>query len=620
MDKINLPEVVTEKPARLLVVDDSRAIRAGLCDQLEKAGFHVESAEDGKVALEKIYRSRFDLVLLDVVMPRMDGMKVLNVIRRSFSKFELPVIMATSRDAAEEVARALGMGANDYVTKPVEAVVLEARIENQLLQKQAASYLKSARKHLKKEVRQRTAQLEEANQQLNHQANYDLLTGLPNRTLAYDRLQQMLRAAHRHGEELGVMFVDLDHFKAVNDMLGHAAGDNLLKEAASRLTDCVREVDTVARLGGDEFLLILGQGRRAKLDVAPVATRILERFSETFSLDGQEASVTASLGVAIYPGDGKDADSLMANADTAMYKSKSDGRHALSFFSKDLSKNADRRLQLESQLRHALDRDEMLLLYQPIVRGDSGRTVKFEALLRWESQALGVVYPDEFIPVAENTGLIVPIGEWVLEKACEKLKEWRERGRRNLRAAVNISASQFRKGVNLATVIASVLDRNGLPPDVLELEITEGLFLRDTPETSRMLTAITDMGVRLSLDDFGTGYSALSYLRRFNFDVLKIDRSFVQDVLTNEKDATLINAIISMAHGMGLEVVAEGAEEEVHVRFLQARNCDYIQGYFFSRPLPEEAFSDFLNQEGEMEEHSIDSSVVPINRLVLNEG
>lgn len=620
MTKMDLPEVLKQKTAHLLVVDDSRAIRAGLCDQLEKAGYRVDSAEDGKSALEKIYRSRFDLVLLDVVMPRMNGMKVLNVIRRSFSKLELPVIMATSRDAADEVAKALDLGANDYVTKPVEPIALNARIENQLLQKQAASYLKSARTHLKKEIRQRTFQLEEANRQLNYQANYDLLTGLPNRTLAYDRLQQMLHEAHRHGEELGVMFVDLDHFKAVNDTLGHAAGDKLLEEASRRLIECVRDSDTVARLGGDEFLLILGKGRKAKLDVTPVAMRVLDRFSEPFILDGQEASVTASLGVAIYPDDGEDADTLMANADVAMYQSKSDGRHALSFFSKDLAKDADRRLQLETQLRHALDRDEMFLLYQPIVRGDNGHTVKFEALLRWESQALGAVYPDEFIPVAESTGMIVPIGEWVLEKACEKLKYWRGQGRRDLRAAVNISASQFRKGVNLVDIVASVLAKNGLPADSLELEITEGLFLHDTQEITKTLNAITDMGIRLSMDDFGTGYSALSYLQRFNFDVLKIDRSFVQDVLTNEKDVTLINAIIAMAHGMGLEVVAEGAEEEAHIRFLQERNCDYIQGFFISRPLSEDAFFDFINQENEMEKEFPKSTVLPFNRLVPAEG
>lgn len=616
MNKMNLQEALTQKTACLLVVDDSRSIRAGLCDQLEKAGYQVDSAEDGKVALEKIYRSQIDLVLLDVVMPGMDGMQVLNIIRRSFSKLELPVIMATSRDAADEVARALDLGANDYVTKPVEPIVLNARIENQLLQKQAATYLKSARTHLKKEVRQRTAQLEEANRQLNYQANYDLLTGLPNRILAQDRLEQMLLKANRHGEELGVMFLDLDHFKVVNDTLGHAAGDNLLKEAASRLTGCVRETDTVARLGGDEFLVILGQGHAAKLDVTPVATRILEHFSEPFVLDGREATVTASLGVAVYPGDGKDVDTLMANADSAMYQSKSDGRHAMSFFSEDLSKNASRRLQLESQLHHALDRDEMFLLYQPIVRGDDGQTVKFEALLRWESQALGAVYPDEFIPVAESTGLIVPIGEWVLEGACEKLKYWREHGIKNLRAAVNISATQFRKGINLVDSVASVLDKNALPPDSLELEITEGLFLHDTPEIFNTLNTFTEMGVRLSLDDFGTGYSALSYLRRFNFDVLKIDRSFVQDVLTNEQDATLVNAIIAMAHGMGLEVVAEGAEEEGHIRFLQERSCDYIQGYFFSRPLPGEAFLEFINQDSGVQKQAIGGEVVPFNEVL----
>jgi len=609
MEEMIPEEVLIPATIRLLIVDDSRAIRAQFRDQFEKAGYQVDLAENGKVALEKIYHLRFDLVLLDVEMPGMDGIKVLSIIRRSFSKFDLPVIIATSRDAANEVARAFERGSNDYITKPVQPVVLQARIENQLLQKQAANYLKFAKKHLEKEVRQRTAQLEEANSQLNYRANYDLLTGLPNRAMAYSFLEQRVRDAHRNGEELGVIFIDLDHFKKVNDTLGHAAGDKLLKEVACRLTGCVREADTIARLGGDEFLLILAQGRTGKLDAAFVAARILERFSEPFSLDGQKVFVTASLGGAIYPDDGKGADTLMANADAAMYQSKSDGRHALSFFSKNLTRDADRRLQLEYQLRHALDRNEMSLLYQPIVRCNSGDVDKFEALLRWETPELGIVYPDEFIPIAESTGLIVPIGEWVLESVCEKLKYWREQGERNLRAAVNISAAQFRKGANLAAVVASVLDKNSLPPDSLELEITEGLCLHDTQETFDTLNVITAMGVRLSMDDFGTGYSALSYLRRFNFDVLKIDRSFIQDVLTNEKDSTLVNAIIAMAHGMGLEVVAEGVEEELHVCFLKERNCDYIQGYFFSRPLMDDAFSDFLNQRRAM---SLESSVVSL--------
>lgn len=623
MEAKDFPDANSPKAKRLLIVDDSRSIRNGLCIQLENAGFSVGLAKDGKAALEKIYRTSFDLVLLDVVMPGMDGMRVLDIIRHSFSKLELPVIMATSLDTADEVARALDLGANDYVTKPLEPIVLIARIENQLLQKQAASFLKTARIRLKKEIRQRTAQLEEANQKLNYQANYDLLTGLPNRALAYDRLQQMLKEAQRNNHELAVMFVDLDNFKAVNDTLGHAVGDKLLKEAADRLTGCVRGGDTVSRLGGDEFLLVLGQGQRqghsCRLDVTPIAMRILDEFSKPFIIGEREVSVGTSLGVATFPFDGENAGTLMANADVAMYQSKSGGRHALSFFSKDLARAADRRMLLEMQLRHALERDEMYLLYQPIVSGDNSRVVKFEALLRWESDVLGYVYPDEFISLAESTGQIVPIGTWVLEKACEKLKDWRGQGEKNLRAAVNISAAQFRKGVNLVDIVTSVLDRNGLPPDALELEITEGLFLHDTPEISNTLSAFAGMGVRLSLDDFGTGYSALSYLRRFNFDVLKIDRSFIQDILVNEQDATLVNAIIAMAHGMGLEVVAEGVEEEAQIHFLQQRNCDFIQGYFFSRPLPEGEFLDFLNQKGNTEKRITKSSVVPLNELANTE-
>ncbi len=596
MKTMDISQLLTEKAAKLLVVDDSRAIRAGLCVMLEQAGYQVDTAEDGKQALEKVYQQDFDLLLMDVVMPKMDGLQALSILRHSYSKLDLPIIMATSRNSAEEVAKGLELGANDYVSKPLDEVVLKARVENQLLQKQAAFYLRSASSHLEREVKRRTSQLQVANQQLDYQANYDLLTGLPNRALAYDRLQQMIYKAQRNNEKLGLMFVDLDDFKTVNDTLGHAAGDLLLQQTAKRLLACARESDTVARLGGDEFMLILAQGSNGKLDVTPVAQRILQSFSDPFNLDGQQASVGTSLGAAIYPSDADDIETLIANADVAMYKSKSEGRHKLNFFSSDMAKVAERRLQLENELRHALQHDEFELVYQPIIDAQNAGLAKFEVLLRWQNETLGTVPPDEFIALAESSGAIVPIGEWVLNKAAENLSKWRCLEKQNLRAALNISPVQFHDGERLIASLSTALERYDLPADSLEFEVTEGIYIRESEEILKTLNNISQMGVSLSLDDFGTGYSSLSYLRRFDFDILKIDRSFVNNILNNDKDALLVKSIITLANSMGMDVVAEGVEELAQSRFLQQANCDYVQGYFFSRPLKEHEFLAFYQQ------------------------
>lgn len=426
-------------------------------------------------------------------------------------------------------------------------------------------------------------------QQLLRQANYDILTGLPNRMLALDRLKLALAQARRDNSQVGVMFLDLDNFKHINDTLGHDAGDTLLVEAARRISSCLRGTSTVARLGGDEFLVIL-PGLTGTEASCQVAERILKTFAPAFMLNGQEVFVTTSIGIAIFPTDSDNSGTLLQHADAAMYQAKHKGKSSYAQFTPEMTEVSHERLQMESHMRKALELGEFELYYQPIVDTASGSLIGAEALLRWNNPAMGMVMPDRFIPLAEETGLIIPIGEWVIEEACKAAVAWRAMtGLESLSIAVNVSPRQFRDPGFTDAVMRS-LNASGLPPECLELEITERLILDNTIETADILRQLDRTGIRLSVDDFGTGYSALSYLKSYPFDTLKIDKSFIQDVLNESGDASLVRAIINMAHSLGLKVIAEGVEEEGQTHFLKNENCDYSQGYFYSRPMPEQDF------------------------------
>ena len=429
-------------------------------------------------------------------------------------------------------------------------------------------------------------------QQLLRQANYDILTGLPNRMLALDRLKLALAQARRESSLVGVMFLDLDNFKHINDTLGHDAGDNLLIEAARRISSCLRGTSTVARLGGDEFLVIL-PGLTGPEATSQVAERILKTFAPPYLLNGQEVFVTTSIGISIFPTDSDNSGSLLQHADAAMYQAKRKGKSAYAHFAPAMTEVSHERLQMESLMRRALEQKEFELYYQPIVHTDSGQLCSAEALLRWNNPGMGMVMPDRFIPLAEETGLITPIGEWVLQEACMAAIRWKESTGTDIGISVNVSPRQFRDPGFIDTVM-NALAASGLPPQQLELEITERLILDNTIETADILRQLDQSGIRLSVDDFGTGYSALSYLKSYPFDTLKIDKSFVQDVMKEQEDASLVKAIINMAHSLGLRVIAEGVEEEAQTHFLQHEGCDYSQGYFYSRPIPENEFQDWL--------------------------
>ena len=422
--------------------------------------------------------------------------------------------------------------------------------------------------------------------QLEHQANYDDLTDLPNRNLMQDRLQQALAYGDRYGRTVTVLFLDLDRFKVINDSLGHRAGDELLKVVAQRLEHCAREGDTMARLGGDEFVLVLPDVDRPE-GVSLVADRLLAAVAHPIPLHGHEVRVTASIGAALYPRDGADGDTLLKNADTAMYRAKELGGDGFHFCTEDLNSRALERLTLEGELRQALERQELVVHYQPQVDLASGQIVAAEALVRWQHPERGMVSPAQFIPLAEETGLIVPIGEWVLDEAVRQCRAWREQGASELGVAVNLSARQL-SDPRLDLVLQQVLEETGLDADGLELELTESTVMSDPAETPERLQRIRDVGVRIAVDDFGTGYSSLGQLKQFPFDKLKIDRSFVRDIPDDPDAAAIARTVIAMAHVLKLRVIAEGVESRAQADYLRRHGCDEVQGFYYGRPVSAE--------------------------------
>ncbi len=431
-----------------------------------------------------------------------------------------------------------------------------------------------------------------ADERINFMAHYDELTALPNRVLLHDRLLQAIIGAPRHKKKVAVLFLDLDRFKNINDTLGHSFGDLLLQSVAERLTACVRISDTVSRLGGDEFIVILHDlAETAHAGVA--AQKIIDSLSDRFVIRDLELHTTASIGISIFPDDGMANEELISNADVAMYRAKEIGRNNYQFFAQAMNDRSYERLTMENKMRRALERNEFVLHYQPQVNSDTGQIIGAEALVRWRQQEIGLVSPGMFIPIAEESGLIVSIGEWVVREACRQNKEWQEEGFPPIPVAVNLSAVQFRQK-NLTELVADALLQSGLESRWLELEITESGIMQNADAAVQTLHSLKLMGLKLSIDDFGTGYSSLSYLKTFPLDKLKIDQSFVRDITTNQDDAAIVGAIIGMAKSLKLRVIAEGVETIDHLNFLNSSGCFEIQGYYFSKPLPADQFGKLL--------------------------
>ncbi len=517
--------------------------------------------------LEHLAAEQTRLVLLDLSLPDSHG---LDTFTRVFAHSPaVPIIVLTGNDDENIALSAVKTGAQDYLVK--------GKLDRELLVR-AMQYSIERKRY---------------QEQLEHQANYDALTGLPNRTLLLDRLKQTI-FGQRYVRPMALVFMDLDHFKFVNDSLGHKAGDELLQGMAERLRHAVRDGDTVSRLGGDEFVLILNDQSNNEI-IFRAMQRILSEVCKPITLEGKELYVTCSAGISLYPQDGEDVDTLLKNADAAMYRAKDHGRNNFQFYTSEMNKIVSERLSLESNLRRALERDEFILHYQPKHDLKSGAVVGAEALVRWRHPELGLVYPDRFIPLAEETGLIVRIGEWVLRTACVQNKAWQDAGHPPITVSVNLSARQFRQE-GLFKMVARILSETGLRPQHLELELTESMVMHNVDAAISILSGLKEIGVQLSVDDFGTGYSSLSYLKRFPIGILKIDRAFVHDIREEGRDGGLIaQAIISLGHSLKLRIIAEGVEDGKQLKFLKASRCDEAQGYLFSRPVPPEEFVSLLN-------------------------
>jgi diguanylate cyclase (GGDEF)-like protein len=431
-----------------------------------------------------------------------------------------------------------------------------------------------------------------AESEIQHLINYDSLTGLPNRSLLHDRLHLAIAQATRDKHLLGVLMLDLDRFKDINETLGHRAGDKLLKAVSKRLQVCLRDSDTLARLGGDEYVAIL-VGVTHEDGITTVAKKILSVVAEPFYIDGTEIFSTCSIGIAVYPLDGEDSHTLLKHADLAMYQAKGIDRNNFQFFSREMNNLVLERMMLENSIRKGLEREEFFLVYQPQVDGRTGKIFGMEALLRWNHPDMGPLAPDKFIGLAEENGLIIPLGEWVLRSACRQNKAWQQQGLPPVRVAVNLSAKQFGQ-YHLDEIVAATLLETGLDPEWLELELTESILMKDAEQNAALLRKFKDMGISLAIDDFGTGYSSLSYLKNFPISRLKIDRSFVRDITTNPDDAAIARIIIDIARALNLSVIAEGVETRAQMQFLSFNNCVEMQGYLFSKPVRVEEFTELL--------------------------
>ncbi len=685
---------------RVLLVDDQQ-ITAKMLDRMIRDEFEMHYCGDPRQAEASAEKLAPHVIILDLVMPEVDGLELLRRFRARPDTAETPIIMLSTEENAGIKAESFTLGANDYLIKLPEEMEMMARLryhiraeKSRLERNQAFADLKLAAQvfenasesivitdadatildvndaftgmsgftreealgktpRINKSDRHEPAfyeamwkallekgrwtgeiwdrrkngevypkwlninsvknqkgetthyigissditNLKRSEERLEKLAYFDALTGLPNRFLFLDRLNQEIQAARRHQKKVALFFIDLDRFKHINDTLGHAAGDQLLVEIAKRVKGCLRRTDTLARLGGDEFTIILTDVEQEE-GIGGVAAHVIHEVKKPVRLGENETFVGASIGISLFPDDGQTIEVLTKNADLAMYKAKEASGDTYQFFNEEMTIHSERRMSLETDLRHALENDEFTLHYQPKNDSKTGKLIGVEALVRWNHPRHGLVSPADFIPIAEETGLITTLGEWVLETACRQVLQWRQRGAPELRVAVNISGRQFQDKALLQR-IQQILDEVGLPTDGLELEITESVIMDDVEKAVDILNQLRRMGIKISIDDFGTGYSSLAYLKKFPLHSLKIDQSFVRDLEEDSDDAAIVSSIISMAQGLSLGVVAEGVETQGQLDFIKNRACQQVQGYFFSKPVSAEAFELLLDEDAQ---------------------
>jgi diguanylate cyclase (GGDEF)-like protein len=531
----------------------------------------VAEAADGESLLRLVEQYRPNLVLVDISMPKLNGIKAIKECLKILP--QLKVIFITGHN--EYAVEAFDISAVDYIVKPIQRDRLITAIEK------AKAILKMS------------YELTEALYQKEYMAFHDILSGLPNRKLFEDKVTKAITLANKHNYMVAILFFGLDRFKYINESMGHTFGDLLLQEVAERLQRCVRESDIISRQSGDEFTILLNRISHQD-DVIKATERIFNAIGTPYHLKGHEIHITGSMGISLYPNDGQTVENLIQQADTALNRAKETGRNNFKFFMPEMNEKVSKKVIMESALRKAIDRNEFILYYQPQVNIVNQQIVGMEALIRWEHPELGLVSPLEFIPLAEESGLIFQIGEWVLRTACKQAKSWQRTGYPNLRLSVNLSILQFHQE-NLIQIISDVLQETDFDPNNLELEITESVALFNEKQVLDKLEDMKQLGIRIAIDDFGTGYSSLSYLKKFPVNTLKIDKVFIRDIMTDSDDEALIAAIIAMANKMKFNVIAEGVETESQLSFLSSLQCSEAQGYFFGKPLPPDKFIDLVN-------------------------
>ncbi|MEP0802975.1 EAL domain-containing protein [Funiculus sociatus GB2-A5] len=584
----------------ILIVDDTPENLRLLSKMLTKEGYNIRKALNGQMALTAVQSVVPDLILLDIMMPSMDGYQVCKHLKADPRTAEIPVIFLSALSDAFDKVKAFGVGGADYITKPFQLEEVLTRVQNQLTLKAAKIQNQQINAQLEERVKERTHQLELANQELKREisermllqeqllkmALYDALTGLPNRFLFMERLEQALKRAKQHPDyQFAVLFLDCDRFKVVNDSLGHFVGDELLVALARRLEASLNQTDTLARLSGDEFAILLTEIENIN-SVTLIADEILKALSFPFQLKRQEVFINASIGITLSHLNYEQSEYLLRDADTAMYRAKTLGKGQYQIFDSEMHNAAIQVLQLENDLRRAVNQQEFIIHYQPIIALTTGKIVGFEALVRWNHPRQGLISPTLFIPIAEETGLINPIGNWVLREACYQLQQWHHQKLTDylLTMSVNLSVRQFAQP-DLIEQIDKILAETQLNPQSLKLEITESVIMKNSQPVKVILQQLQERQIQLCIDDFGTGYSSLSYLHNFPIDNIKIDRSFISSLNGNSDNLGLISAIMNIAQALNMSVTAEGIETAQQLEQLRVLKCDFGQGYLFSKPL-----------------------------------
>lgn len=589
--------VTREAPLRadILVVDDTPDNLRVLCTLLERQGHCVRKALSGEMALTAVKAAMPDLILLDIMMPIVSGYEVCKALKADPVTANVPVIFLSALNEIFDKVKAFNVGGADYIAKPFQFEEVLIRVNHQLALRAAEQEIRHLNHELEQRVSDRTRQLELVNTQLFELAFYDPLTGLPNRVLFMQRLEQTLATAQATPTTLlSVLFLDCDRFKIINDSLGHSIGDQLLIALTQRLTNSLTPKATLARFGGDEFAILLPQIEGLDSAIG-LANHILKDLAQPFHLGMHDIFVNVSIGIVISNSQYEQAEQLMRDADTAMYRAKSSGKGHYRVFEAAMHAAALQRMQLETDLQRALTNHELQVYYQPIVELETGAIASFEALLRWQHPTKGIISPTAFIPIAEETGLIVPIGNWVLQAACHQLRQWQQSFSQHLTISVNVSARQFVRS-ELIEQIDQILAETQLSPACLKLEITESAIMDDSRSAAVTLQQLRDRQIQISIDDFGTGYSSLSYLHSFPVDTLKIDRSFIHGIDQNSENLGLVPVIINIAKTTGMTVVAEGIETARQLTQLRELKCEFGQGYFFAKPLTAEAAEALLIQ------------------------